>query len=109
MSTKMKFFALDKTILRHYIEGCKQTIRKEHEKQSYIDGHAKGIDDALKLIDDDKGLTFVMRMAVLGLRHRLDDKSKDPFYSMPNINTYVTGYDSGMKDTIRILTGYDDL
>ena len=46
-------------------------------------------------------------MAILGLRHQHDDKKNSSFYVTPDVTKYLSGYDDGMNNTVRILTGIE--
>lgn len=101
---KMKVIDIDNLVLKQYVEGCKYTIKEEKKSGTFIEGHNRGIDDALRLVDNENDLTSVMRIAVLGSRHQYD-KSNDQFYTASDVSIYAAGYDKGMDKTIRILTG----
>jgi hypothetical protein len=105
MTTKMKVVDMDSEVIKQYIAGCKYSIRKDNMSGSFIEGNNRGIDDGLKLLDDEEDLTFVMRMAILGLRHEYDRNVNDDFYSRKDEVYYSTGYDNGLTNTVKVIAG----
>ncbi len=104
VSVTMKVIEMDTSILRNYITGCKSIVQVEKKDGTYIEGYNRGIDDGLKVVDSEGDLTFVMRMAVLGLRHQ-HDNNKELLFSITDVVNYRVGYDHGIDDTVEIITG----
>ncbi len=102
--TKMKVIEMDNLVIRNYVTGCKRVVDEARNSGTYIEGYGRGIDDGLKLVDSEQDLTFVMRMAVLGLRHQFDN-TRDAFLIDSQVVNYKVGYGSGLENTIEILTG----
>jgi len=109
MTLTMKVVDMDELVLKNYVEGCKHAVKEEKKEGTYREGHSRGIDDALRLVENsEENLTFVMSMAILGLRHSLNNASMDYFYNRKDRINYSCGYESGLKDTIKILVGSED-
>jgi len=101
----MRVMDMDYSIFLRSVDGCKYAVKEEQKEGTYLEGNSRGIDDTLGLVDERKqDLTFMMKMAILGLRHQHDD-NKLPFYVTPSVVSYFSGYDNGMNNTVKILTG----
>lgn len=96
------------SIFLQSVDGCKYAVKEEQKEGTYLEGNSRGIDDTLRLVDENKqDLTFMMKMAILGLKHQHDDKKDIEFYVTPEVTRYFSGYDDGMNDTVKILTGIE--
>ena len=101
----MKVIDMNDFVLKNFVDGCRQAVREENISGTFMDGRNRGIEDALKLVGDEKDLTFVIRMAISGLKFKYDFGMDSPPQYDPSPGTYRTGYDEGIGETIRILTG----
>lgn len=103
----MKVIEIDVLVLQQFMRGCKHAVEKEGNVGTYLEGHNRGIDDALALVDNQNDLTFVMRMALLGARRQYDQDTA-AYLRKPDAGLYASGYGTGIDDTIRILTGSEN-